>query len=195
MFSFELLTMSWLARLAVPGLAVALAACGSNGQSRAVPVAAPAAAAMNCQSQLGDLPAARAAEFTALRMAVEQGPLFGALAFGAVPSCAMALDGSQWQLDYRFADNATLSVTRDTSIEYSDITAHVQWPAGTDPRPLLQSTERASFVPAGCGIDWQKPAELSATTQIWRGDLCQCQARVQRDAAGRVVTIGLRSAC
>lgn len=193
MRSSERRTPAGLLRSAMLGLACCLIACDSPVERPAKLASVPAAVV--CPSPAGSLSAARAAELAALRATTERGPLFAAMAAGRVPACTVGDDGSQWQLDYRFGDDARLSVTRNASIEYTDITAQMPWPANDDPRELLQHAERASFSPAGCGIDWHKPAESSATAQVWRGDVCQCQARVQRDIAGRVVSLGLRSAC
>ena len=195
MHSSESLTASWLAWAAVLSLACALVACASLGEMPRLTDPAIAASALRCEPRDGGLLTARTAELAALRAAVERGPLFAAVAAGRIPACKVSTDGTQWQLDYHFADNATLGVTRDTSIEYTNVAARMPWPTGSDPRELLRRTERAMFAPDGCGIDWQLPAESSATTQVWRGEVCHCQAYVQRDATGNVVVLGLRSAC
>ncbi len=191
-----------------PGVALAMAlamasgtASGAASSSTSATTSAMAAGTsvvsgpLHCGAHGGALPAPRTAELAALRAAVEQGPLFAAVAAGRVPTCSASNDGSQWQLDYRFADDATLRVTRDTAIDYTDVTARMRLPLASDPRAVLQRAERASFAPDGCGIDWKTPAESSATTQVWRGDVCHCQARVQRDPAGGVIGLVLRSAC
>lgn len=175
--------------------ASALVACGVP------PMGAPTTAAVQCSPAGEGLPPARFAELGALRRSVETGPLYSAVAAGRAPHCTVSAEGSQWQIDYRFAAAAALRVTRDVSIEYTDYAATVTWPAGPDAQALLARAEHAAFSPAGCGIDWKRP-ETRATDavppgrqRIWRGSACNCQARVVEDSAGRVLAFGLRSAC
>jgi hypothetical protein len=67
--------------------------------------------------------------------------------------------------------------------------------------PILSGTERAAFGTSGCGIDWKtgesRPVagEPGASELVYRGDTCNCQARVQRNGSGEVVGLMLRSAC
>ncbi len=136
-----------------------------------------------------------------LRRSVEAGPLYTAVAAGRAPQCTVGAERSRWQIDYRFAADAALRVPRDGSIEYSDYAATVAWPSGPDAQALLARSERAAFAPAGCGIDGQHPetlatdAVLPGRQRIWRGSVCNCQARIVEDSAGRVLAFGLHSAC
>lgn len=104
-------------------------------------------------------------------------------------------------VDYAFGDGATLQATRDPSIEYSTQEATFVTPASEDPIALLTRTEHAAFGKDGCGIDWQRGAnepaanDAKGTDQVFRGSVCNCQGRVRRDAAGKVVGLSLRSTC
>lgn len=67
--------------------------------------------------------------------------------------------------------------------------------------PILVRAECTAFGVNGCGINWQQTETLpvrddtSTTETIFRGDVCNCQARIRRDNAGHVVGLALRSAC
>jgi hypothetical protein len=66
---------------------------------------------------------------------------------------------------------------------------------------LLRRAEHAAFGRDGCGIDWRAPAAETAPEQpdarsdVFRGDVCNCQARIGRDARGRTRTLGFSSTC
>jgi hypothetical protein len=102
---------------------------------------------------------------------------------------------------YVFADGATLRVTRDPTIEYSDQEAQFGAALTDDPVALLTRAEHSGFGSEGCGIDWQHAAteaaaeDAKSTEQVYRGEVCNCQARVRRNAGGKVVGLLLRSTC
>lgn len=138
----------------------------------------------------------------ALRTTTEGGPLYAAIAASAtLQSCRVGSDAGAATLDYTFSDGSSLQVTRDARIEYSNHEATLVSPLEEDPVAVLTRTERASFAPDGCGIDWSTSetaaiAGAPGTTEtIHRGDVCNCQARVRTDATGRVVALIFRSAC
>jgi hypothetical protein len=105
------------------------------------------------------------------------------------------------ELDYRFRDGSRLHVARDDSIEFSEQVLAVASPMTEDPLALLQRAERASFGDKGCGIEWQSPntqepaANAVRSEDVFYGEICNCQARVGRDATKRVIALTLRSAC
>ena len=120
-------------------------------------------------------------------------------ASGPAMACSITGQGSAWTLAYRFKDGATFIATRDSQIEYSNQQATFTTPP-EEPVAILQRAEREAFGSDGCGIDWKRPAsETSADgltiSEIFRGSVCSCQARITRDAAGRVLGLVLRSSC
>jgi hypothetical protein len=147
-------------------------------------------------------PVADAEGLAALRRAVETAPLYSSLAAkAAVASCRVSAASSKITIEYTFRDGGSLRATRDSSIEYSDQEARFASPPADDPVDVLTRVERAAFSADGCGIRWREPESQPAgddsksTETIYRGDVCNCQARVRTDAASRVVALTFRSAC
>jgi hypothetical protein len=136
-----------------------------------------------------------------LRQAVERGPLYEIAARSGVASCRIGQDSDAIRLEYLFRDGTTLRATRNLQIEYSDQELRLATPLGENPVPVLTRAERAAFGEKGCGINWRQPESKPAadnatvTETVYRGDTCNCQARTRTDAAGRVLTMSLRSAC
>ncbi len=163
--------------------------------------AKPGAAPVRCVAAAGS-GATDAQALATLRASVEQLPLYTAMAGkAALGSCRVVGDGTRTTLAYTFGDGSTLHVSRDTSIEYSSQEAHFASALTDDPVALLTRAEHGSFGAEGCGIDWQsderEPAidDAKATEQVYRGEVCNCQARVRRDSAGTVVGLVMRSTC
>lgn len=178
-----------------------LAACSalpSPHQSAALPAKAPV-----CTQIDAGAPLQNADTLLALRRSVETGPLYAAAAAasGVVAACHVRHDSGVTALDYRFGDGATLHVERDARIEYTEQKARLALPLRESAVDILVRAEQAVFGIAGCGIDWRRPETQAADgnpgaiDMVFRGDVCNCQARVRRDAAGRVVGLALRSAC
>ena len=173
-----------------------LAACSAPAPSQV------ATLALACVDT-GAAPAPEAAAtLAALRRGVESGPLFAALATSSgVASCRVGHDAGAIDLAYRFGDGGWLHVKRDARIEYTAQEARFATPLAEPPAAVLARAEKAAFGAQGCGIDWAQPetrageAGFSATETVFRGDVCNCQASVRRDAAGRVVGLALRSTC
>jgi hypothetical protein len=64
---------------------------------------------------------------------------------------------------------------------------------------LLKSAERYEYGSDGCAIVWRKAAEESAALDggreaVYRGDSCNCQARITSRHSYAVVLV-LKSAC
>jgi hypothetical protein len=179
---------------------IGLALCGLSACTQPAPVAAASTA---CVAAGAPLTAQQAREAAEWRAAVEQGPLYAA-ASAASPrtACELARDpDGQMTLSYRFRDGNALRATRNPAIEYDEQSARFERPPAEDPLALLARAERAAFGESGCGIDW-KPDEVGAvdgqpgvTETVYRGDVCNCQARVRRGAQGQVLALLLRSAC
>jgi hypothetical protein len=104
-------------------------------------------------------------------------------------------------LEYRFRGGGSLHVTRDARIEYTELDARFRLTAKQAPEAILASAERAAFGPKGCGIDWRqfetRPAEdgRGMSETVFRGEVCNCQARIHRNAVGQVIGLMFRSAC
>ena len=137
-----------------------------------------------------------------LRRSVEMGPLYTIPAAAAgVASCRARYDSAVVELEYRFKTGGWLHVKHDARIEYTEQEARFALSPAENPVVILAGAERAAFGPNGCGIDWRQaetqPAgdDPSATETVFHGDMCNCQARIRRDAAGRIVGLLLRSAC
>ncbi len=142
-----------------------------------------------------------ATALTELRTAAEASPLFRAVrARGAVTSCEVSAKGSLLTLNFRFADKTAFTMSRDPQIEYASQDLALAEPLTDDASALLQRSERETFGADGCGIDWsaghtERSADGVSSDRVFRGDVCQCQARIRSDKTGRVIGLLLRSTC
>ena len=137
-----------------------------------------------------------------LRRTVEAGPMYAASnSTPGVAACRAGSKSGTITLEYTLRDGGWLRVTRQPDIEYTDQEVRFVAPLAENPVSVLARAEEAAFGASRCGIDWQKgemrPAgdDPNATETIYRGDVCNCQARVRADAAGRVMGLAFRSAC
>ncbi|MGE5171704.1 MAG: hypothetical protein ACM3JC_15180 [Rudaea sp.] len=158
--------------------------------------AASAADGMRCRA------GGQAAATNELRRAVERSPLYRVLAATSpVVGCEAEQADTRTILAYRFRDGASLRVERDAATESTRQEARVGSTFRARPVAVLKRAERAAFGAGGCGIDWRAPATQApgeppqARVTVYRGDVCNCQARVGRDERGRVQTLALVSAC
>jgi hypothetical protein len=192
---------AWVRMPAVAWVAVSVlfaASCTASPAARQTQAAAVPA----CTPSAANPPSADSqAAVDAFRRAVEANPVFVTGATAGVDSCQMAVDAGVISLDYRFRGNGWLRAKHDPRIEYMDIETRFGIPLAQDPLPILTRAERAAFGDSGCGIDWKAGEshpvadDPGASEIIYRGDSCNCQARVRRDPAGRIVALILRSAC
>ncbi|NML16539.1 hypothetical protein [Azohydromonas caseinilytica] len=177
----------------------------SSSRSRALRVLGSSLMLAACSTApLSDSPGCEAAsgEAAAWRAAVTQGPLYAVALRGApVAACSLRQEAQAIELEFRFADGSRLQARRDGAIELSE--QSLRWAGargGFDARALLRRAEQAAFS-GGCGIDWAQPetapaaGEPGAVDSVYRGETCNCQARVRHDASGRVLMLALRSAC
>lgn len=186
----------WHARCCA-GLAVALlAACA------AVPAPLSGLALPDCAVSGLQGDASRRTEFEALRRSVEGGALQRVAALPGPATCLGQVDAEgAIHLDYRYADGSALQVRRQSRIESTDFNLRLGQPPAGPVQDILAELERTAFGATGCGIDWQRAtAEPAAdgsrgVDTVYRGDVCNCQARVRRDDQGRVVLLAMRSAC
>jgi hypothetical protein len=184
----------------VAATAAWLTACSSSPRATQTSAAAPLPSCTVADGRA--LPASATDTAAALRKTIESGPLFAAFAATtAVSRCQIGADDGATFVEYQFRDGGSLRAKRDPRIEFSEFDAQFAAPPREDPITILTGAERAAFGADGCGIDW-KDAETrtpddrrAAVEKIYRGDTCNCQARVRTDAAGRVVGLILRSTC
>jgi hypothetical protein len=186
----------WLARCGAGLVAALLAACAAG------PAALSGRVLPDCAETGLQGDAGRRTEFEALRRSVEGGALQRVAALPGPATCLGQVDAEgAIQIDYRYADGSALQVRRQSRIESTDFNLRFGQPMAEPVQDILLELERTAFGAAGCGIDWQR-----ATTEptadgsrgadtVYRGDVCNCQARVRRNDQGRVVMLALRSAC
>src|SRR5215510_2075459 len=138
-----------------------------------------------------------------LRRTVEAGPLYIIPASqSGIVACNAGYDAGGITLEYSFRDRqGWLRVKRDPRIEYNDQELRFELPPAEVPMSVLKQAELAAFGKDGCGIEWkesekqQAEDDPQAVETIFRGDTCNCQARIRSDASGRVIGLRLRSAC
>ena len=146
--------------------------------------------------------APQSAVATALQQRAVTMPLFlAAIAPSGMTSCTVARDDGEVSLRYAARDGSSLRLARDDSIEYNDQEARLAVPLREAPIAMLKRAEQAAFAAKGCGIDWTTPEFIAektpggGTTALYRGDVCNCAARVHRTAGGLIDAVGLRSTC
>jgi hypothetical protein len=138
----------------------------------------------------------------ALQRTVATGPFYAAVAGMAdLASCRIGNDSGAATLEFKFSDGGWMRVTRDARIEYSSQEVRFGSAYTDNPLDVLTRAEQTAFGTDGCGVDWRKsqrsPAadDATATETIYRGDVCNCQARVRSDSAGHTLGLIFRSAC
>src|SRR5438477_3133491 len=191
--------MMLLAKRFLVGAGIFLAGCSMpslSKQGAAPPVISP------CVVADQNLSPKEKEAIAELRRNVESGPLYTTPASAAgVAKCSAGYEAGVIALEYTFRDGGWLRAKRDSRIEYNDQEARFELPPGQDPTAVLKRAELAAFGASGCGIDWgeseKQPAEddPQAVETIFRGDTCNCQARIRTKAAGRAVGFRFRSTC
>jgi hypothetical protein len=139
----------------------------------------------------------------ALQKNIQTGPLYKMLASKARrATCSVTFqEPGKFELDYRFGNHGWLHLKRDARIEYTQWTVRFTGALKEPAQALLARSERWNFGPDGCRIDWSASETLapeddaSANETIYRGAVCNCQARIRRNAHGRVDGFTLSSAC
>ncbi len=146
-------------------------------------------------------PPQQASAVAEIRRSVESGPLYAVASGAGLASCHATADEGAIKLEYTFRDGASMRITRSQETEYTDQEVRLASPLTESPVAVLTRAEQAAFDAKGCGIDWGKVEtaqpgdEPGATESIYRGSVCNCQARARADASGRVLRLQLRSAC
>jgi hypothetical protein len=104
-------------------------------------------------------------------------------------------------LGYHFRDGSWLQVKRNERIEYMELNVRLNQKLNEQPETILARAERAAFGTSGCGIDWHQSETQQAkddsgkTETLFKGDVCNCQARIRPDVSGQAVELMLKSAC
>jgi len=181
----------------VLGVIGALAACS------AAPIGGGAAQSVAAEcAKDGGLSPQDAEAGASLQRTVETGPLYAAIAGKAnLASCRVGNDSGAATLEYKFSDGGWMRVTRDSRIEYSSHEVRFGAAYPDSAIEVLTRAEQAAFGTGGCGVDWRQPErspaadDATATETIYRGSVCNCQARVRSDGAGRTLGLMFRSTC
>lgn len=202
MRSFELSRDGRRWRFAVPALFALAALPACVGAASQTATASPASAGSECAGTGAAASAPQIADAAALRVATERGPLFATLqAPSSVQACRVRVEPGTVEIDWRMHDGGWLRVARDSRVELYEQVARLAVPLSEEPTAWLRRATVAAFGDGACGIDWRTsdtdPAtdDRTATEQVFRGDACNCQARVRRDASQRVVGALLRRTC
>jgi len=139
----------------------------------------------------------------ALKLNIETSPFYTIpVSIKGLDSCDVRFypDG-EIGLEYHFREGSWLQVKRNERIEYTEQNVRLNLMLQEEPETILARAEQSAFGANGCGIDWRQPEtqqaddDRSVTETFFRGDICNCQARIRRNASGRVVGLMLRSAC
>jgi hypothetical protein len=122
------------------------------------------------------------------------------LRFGKPLTCSVDVQDGKTNLTYIFRHGARLISQTDPKAEFSEQKVERVHMETAKAMALLKRAELDAYRPGGCGISWtsteeESPASEGGTREIvYRGDTCNCQARlIYKD--NDVVILILRSAC
>jgi hypothetical protein len=117
--------------------------------------------------------------------------------FGAPSACQATVNDGAVVLSYTFARAVRFTATASPASESSVQRLELPDRAGIEAKTLLRHQEKASVGQDGCGIEWSKPQQsagaVGAVTSFV-GDVCNCQARIERSGT-RIRVLEFRSAC
>jgi hypothetical protein len=177
---------------------VLVAACSTIPPASQAPAPASAAECTPADAAATQPDAQTVAE---LRRTIEAGPLYAIASRSGPSACRVGQASDAIRVEYTFRDGTTLRATRNAKIEYSDQEVRFASPPSESPVAVLTRAEQAAFDGKGCGIDWRSGDTRAASDDpnaretIYRGETCNCQARVRSNTAGRVTGLLFRSAC
>lgn len=132
---------------------------------------------------------------------MERGDLFAVSGAQSRVACSVRLAGSEVEIQHRFVDGSVLSGKFDSSIEYAEQRLLFASPRAMDGLAVLSGAERNAFGAEGCGVRWDAPESSeavesrAATESTYRGEVCNCQARMTRDGEGGVLALSFSSSC
>jgi len=148
--------------------------------------------------------ASRQKEVREFQGRIESGAFFKELLrrFRKPERCEIGMEDAGIRLSYVFGENARLDARANPGIEFSEQNMQLQGIKENSAVSLLKQTEKDSFGGDGCGIKWDHPIAIEDSSNgqprsrdiVYRGDLCNCQARVIH-MGNRVVALVFRSAC
>jgi hypothetical protein len=168
--------------------------------SLAVASGAPEAAVKrsSCPATISAADPALQRTYAEFKRSVESSPL--ARRLGRAMSCEARADGGAIQLTYESSTGARLVARRDPAMESTE----QRWIGKGMTREaavaLLKRTERWAFGDTGCAVAWTKPPEDGAAAGggrrelVYRGDACNCQARLVYDGTA-LTEVAFLSAC
>jgi hypothetical protein len=141
---------------------------------------------------------AQAAKFQKM---VQGGPFYKELVrrSGKSGACQIGKEGENILLTCQFHGAARLEARSNSAIEFSEQKIEVQKISRKMALALLRETEKYSFGPKGCSVNWDRAAdsenESNGSREVaYRGDTCNCQGRLVY-RADSVVGLIWRSAC
>lgn len=202
MHSSELNPPGRRGRFALPALLTLFALEACVGTAAQTATDSPPSTMSDCAGTGTAASAQQVTDAAALRAATERGPLFATLrASSSIRACRVRFEPGAVEIDWRMRDGGWLRVARDSRIELYEQEARLAVPLNEEPAAWLRRAAVAAFGEGACGIDWSASDtetatdDPSATEQVFHGDVCNCQARLRRDATKRVVGALLRTAC
>jgi hypothetical protein len=186
-------------KLAALAMLALLAGCGSgvkrpDAQAKATPLV--------CAGSLSQASAELQQAYLTFRRHIEDGPLYQALQerLGPPRACVRSVQDDGLRLAYKFSKGGALVARIDPRIEFSEQHVKLSGLDQAEARSLLQAAEMNTFGTTGCGIAWEQPITEERGTfggsreVVYRGDACNCQARVVYDGK-KMIGLVLRSAC
>lgn len=148
-----------------------------------------------CSSKSLDL------EIRTLQQQMTAGPFYKELLlhFGKPLTCSVDVQNGGTNLTYTFRRGVQLIAQTDPKIEFTEQRIELIHMDTAKAIALLKRAELDAYRPGGCGISWtsgqeESPGAASRREIVYRGDTCNCQARlIYKD--NYVVMLVLRSAC
>jgi hypothetical protein len=186
-------------KLAALVLVALLAACGSDAnRAHAMAKVGPPP----CTGDLSKASTPLQKAYPSFQRQIQAGPFYHALEqqLGPARSCTRSVQAGALRIAYEFPHNGTLVAQTDPRIEFSEQRVSLQGLDEDEAKSLLQAAEANAFGAPGCGLDWEhhiteEPGIFGGSQEVvYRGDACNCQARVLYDDE-KVIGLVLRSAC
>jgi len=176
-------------------MALALAAPAARGTAQSGSGA--------CALEAASIPAdhrQQAADFLAH---IKAGPFYKELLRrrGKPSTCQLAINGDNLTVTFGFRGGAQLLAKANPAIEYSEQRMDLRGLTRSQALALVKAGEKQAWGAKGCGIRWRSPDEDSPGDQpgshevVYRGDNCNCQARLVYEKRNVLAALVLRSAC
>jgi hypothetical protein len=176
---------------------VSLPVLSAGSSSGSVTPAAQSSSAQATGSSSTD----SSAQATKFQQIVQGGPFYKELVrlSGRSGACQLGNEGENILLTCKFRDVGRFEARSNPAIEFSEQKIEVQQISRKKALALLRETEKYSFGPKGCSVNWNRAAdsenESNGSREVaYRGDTCNCQGRLVY-RANSVVGLIWRSAC